>query len=295
VEPKVGACKQEEIMNGRALLRDTVYCTFLVILGMSVFISTAMAQPDWFRIKHAYFMAPFGGQTIGESGWWWVNYWSVPPVVNPGDAVYVELEWQTATVPGSPVWYTNFFGDWAPDVELGRGELYGGIAQSSMTYVDTVTFVAPAQAGMYRIRWCTASAFAPIDNFYGHPENPVEHPGWGPYSEMIFYVVDHTYTSVQPPEESGPVPRLSQTYPDPFSEYTRIDFGLPEAGPVSVKVFDMSGHVVRTLLSEVKDPGRYTVTWDGKNDSGEKVASGVFFYQVDAPGLKSARKTVLIK
>jgi hypothetical protein len=66
---------------------------------------------------------------------------------------------------------------------------------------------------------------------------------------------------------------------------------------VSLKIFDVSGHLVRTLVDEVREPAAdgFEAVWDGTNDGGQKVGSGVFFYQIDAPGFTSSKKLVILK
>jgi flagellar hook assembly protein FlgD len=66
-------------------------------------------------------------------------------------------------------------------------------------------------------------------------------------------------------------------------------------GKVTLKVFDVTGRVIRTLVDEQKVTGRYSIIWDGGNDRGEKVASGVFFYQLNAPGYSGAKKIVVLQ
>jgi flagellar hook assembly protein FlgD len=60
-------------------------------------------------------------------------------------------------------------------------------------------------------------------------------------------------------------------------------------------VFDVSGRVIRTLVDEAKTAGSFSVIWDGKNDGGERVASGVFFYQLNAPGSELNKKIVILQ
>jgi hypothetical protein len=88
---------------------------------------------------------------------------------------------------------------------------------------------------------------------------------------------------------------LHQNYPNPFNPSTVIRYDLAEPGRVRVRVFDVRGALVRVLEDRDQDPGRYEVGWSGKNDRGERVASGVYFYQLTAPGYATTRKMVLLK
>ncbi len=91
------------------------------------------------------------------------------------------------------------------------------------------------------------------------------------------------------------VTSLGQAFPNPMNPTATIKFAVGTPGKVMLRVFDVSGRVIRTLVDETRAAGEYSVIWDGKNDGGDKVASGVFFYQLDAPGFKSAKKIVILQ
>ena len=88
---------------------------------------------------------------------------------------------------------------------------------------------------------------------------------------------------------------LEQNYPNPFNPETRIEFSLPTAGDVSLVVYDVLGRTVRSLGSGSYTAGRHTVTWDGRDTYGQSVASGVYFYRLDAGGTVLTRKMMLVK
>ena len=90
---------------------------------------------------------------------------------------------------------------------------------------------------------------------------------------------------------------LDQNRPNPFNPSTTISFSVPEgkAGQVTLKVFDVRGRLVRTLSDQVRDAGSYTLFWDGTDESGRQVASGVYFYRMQAGGFTQIRKMVLLK
>jgi hypothetical protein len=89
---------------------------------------------------------------------------------------------------------------------------------------------------------------------------------------------------------------LMQNHPNPFNPTTAIDYDIPGAGGnVSLRIYDVKGRLVRTLVDGFKTPGRKTVTWDGRNNGGQSVATGVYFYRMAAPGFEQTRKMVLMK
>jgi hypothetical protein len=91
---------------------------------------------------------------------------------------------------------------------------------------------------------------------------------------------------------------MEQNYPNPFNPTTTIVFYVPEragAVPVQLSIYDVTGARVRTLVDGDLTPGRYSFEWDGVNDSGNQVGSGVYFYRVVQPGFSATRKMVLLK
>jgi hypothetical protein len=88
---------------------------------------------------------------------------------------------------------------------------------------------------------------------------------------------------------------LSQNSPNPFNPETQIAFDLPEAGHVTLVIYNLTGQVIRTLVAEERVAGRYTVTWNGKNEQGQAVASGVYVYRLTVGDFTATKKMVLMK
>jgi hypothetical protein len=88
---------------------------------------------------------------------------------------------------------------------------------------------------------------------------------------------------------------LDQNYPNPFNPLTRINFTLPQASSVELKVYDSAGRLVRTLVSDRKTAGKHTVLWNGKNDAGVSVPSGMYFYRMNANGKSFMKNMLLLK
>jgi hypothetical protein len=90
---------------------------------------------------------------------------------------------------------------------------------------------------------------------------------------------------------------LEQNTPNPFNPRTVIRYWIESSGPVRLNVYDVRGRLVRTLV-DAEQNGRtvpYSVVWDGRDNAGEAVASGVYFYQLVAPGFVETRKMILLK
>ncbi|MBD3218614.1 MAG: T9SS type A sorting domain-containing protein [candidate division Zixibacteria bacterium] len=88
---------------------------------------------------------------------------------------------------------------------------------------------------------------------------------------------------------------LAQNAPNPFNPTTDISYALPEAGMVNVEVYNILGQQVKTLVNEYQDAGNYTVTWNGDDEFGSTVASGVYFYRLTSGQYKEIKKMVMMK
>jgi hypothetical protein len=102
---------------------------------------------------------------------------------------------------------------------------------------------------------------------------------------------------VAEPQTAAPnaVASLGRAFPNPVSGTSRIHYSIGRPGSVKLRIFDVSGRVVRTLVDEIREIGEHSIVWDGRGDSGERAGSGVFFYQLDASGYRSARKIVVLQ
>ncbi|HUF10854.1 MAG TPA: FG-GAP-like repeat-containing protein [Rhodothermales bacterium] len=90
--------------------------------------------------------------------------------------------------------------------------------------------------------------------------------------------------------------KLSANYPNPFNPSTSFDFTLPIDKQVSVKIYDVGGRLVRTLVNgELRTAGTYTVTWDGQDSNGVAVASGNYVYTLEYGNFRQSRTMVLVK
>jgi len=95
---------------------------------------------------------------------------------------------------------------------------------------------------------------------------------------------------------AGPqVPALTGPVPNPFSSSTILTYMIPEAGPVTLSVYDLSGRLVTVLDRGERLAGSHSVTWNGTDDSGRLLSSGVYFLRLDAAGWSATRKTVVVR
>jgi len=95
---------------------------------------------------------------------------------------------------------------------------------------------------------------------------------------------------------------LDQNYPNPFNPSTTLRYSVPVSAPVTLKIFNLLGQEVATLVNEVQAPGVHTIVWNGTNTFGRSVGSGVYFSRLQAPKaggqageFVQVRKMVLVK
>ncbi len=99
-------------------------------------------------------------------------------------------------------------------------------------------------------------------------------------------------------EDSDLVPTeyvLEQNYPNPFNPTTTLKYGLKETADVTIRIYNVLGQMVKTLVNAKQTAGFKEVTWDGTNDFGVKVSSGIYVYKIQANDFVKARKMILLK
>ena len=99
------------------------------------------------------------------------------------------------------------------------------------------------------------------------------------------------YTGAETPR----VNRLAQNYPNPFNPTTRIRFSISERSFVNLKIYNVAGQLVKTLVYDVREAGTYIVAWDGKNNGDRKVASGIYFCRFAGGDYVQTKKMVLLR
>lgn len=131
---------------------------------------------------------------------------------------------------------------------------------------------------------------------FGHFETMDQSIDTAPKYQALMDCVFEGGTGVSPKSESPNEFLLMQNYPNPFNPTTTIRFRIYEPGPVHIDVYSSYGQRVRSLLSENMSPGNHLVFWDGKDDRGIQLSSGVYVCQITMVGVSShAIKMVLMK
>ena len=88
---------------------------------------------------------------------------------------------------------------------------------------------------------------------------------------------------------------LSQNYPNPFNPETTIRFDLPRSEEIDLAVYNLTGQKVATLAHGLREAGTYTLRWDGQDNDGRELASGVYMYRLEAGERMETRKLLLLR
>jgi hypothetical protein len=136
--------------------------------------------------------------------------------------------------------------------------------------------------------------FQPDQEQYAHSYDP---------AESLYTVVEYAVLILQKPtsveeDEETALPglfELSQSYPNPFNSRTVIRYSLFKPADVSLTIYNVLGQKVRTLVDQVHQSGRMSVIWDGKDDGGNDLASGIYFCRLQAGELSQTKRMVLLK
>jgi len=171
----------------------------------------------------------------------------------------------------------------APDVTAG-----------DRTYTVAVTF--PDSSNRYvEYKYLRNSTYECLtqSNRYIYIDDASDAAGNPQIIDLDFF---HSCDATGVPEGTPPAPlALRQNYPNPFNPVTVISFNSPSIGRAVLKVYDVKGALVKTLLDDFVAVGEVSVRWDGKDESGKRVNSGVYFYELRLGGERVSRKMVLLR
>ncbi|MCI0479454.1 T9SS type A sorting domain-containing protein, partial [Candidatus Uhrbacteria bacterium] len=112
------------------------------------------------------------------------------------------------------------------------------------------------------------------------------------YAQRIYYNGD-VATGITPFPQRPLA--LRSAYPNPFNPATTISYDLPETGWTKVAIYDVNGRLVRTLVDQRQEDGEHAETWDGRDDRGVAVPTGVYFVRLESGGEVRSAKTALLK
>lgn len=127
-------------------------------------------------------------------------------------------------------------------------------------------------------------------------EGIVRYRGGGVAVSSIKSMIDNLITTSSAEENTLPqVYTLNQNYPNPFNPTTNISFQIGSIQNVSLKIYDNQGRLVRILLENSLHAGKHEISWDGRNNSGQSVSAGAYYYILRTDNFKQSKKMLLIR
>jgi hypothetical protein len=240
-------------------------------------------------------------RAVGED---WFG-WQVPSdVLDPGQ----EYWWQARAKKGrilNGLWMAPeslIMAEQGVAVELAA---FAGHEDRGAAVIEWVTAMENAHAGFHLYRSTTEDGtYQRITPELVTGENPYRYRDETVKLDRTYYYKLEAVDFAGVGQSFGPVAvritapamySLAQNHPNPFNPETAIEFALPEAGEVTLTVYNLTGQEVVTLVHERLDAGRHTALWDGRDRSGVELASGVYIYRIKAGTFAKARKMVLVK
>lgn len=144
----------------------------------------------------------------------------------------------------------------------------------------------------WSVDWLALSFYNPADTATKY------HWGLTDVGNLLGNVLDWFGAPVLSTKEEAKLPKaysLKQNFPNPFNPTTAIEYALPEAGLVKLTIYNMLGQEVRTLVNTVQNANTYRVVWNGLDNNGKMVPSGIYFYTINANNFTATKKMVFMK
>jgi hypothetical protein len=181
-------------------------------------------------------------------------------------------------------------------VLFGGVSLFGSLAAGTSEPMMALHFIAGGVAYGEVKNLCFDSSFVPPAGTWAYSSTggTTYPPAFS--GQLCFPVITLNQNSADNGGDAIPATfGVSQNYPNPFNPDTRIEFSVARKSHVNISVFNILGQQVATLVDEEYDAGVHEVVWDGANDNGSQVASGIYFYKMDTEEFVRTRKMVLMR
>ena len=117
-------------------------------------------------------------------------------------------------------------------------------------------------------------------------------------NDAFFFCVDDVTVAgndVNDPEVPVVATALHNNYPNPFNPETTISYSVKDREPVTLEIYNIKGQLVKTLVKGIQEPGNHTIVWNGTDDNGRSVSSGVYYYKMQAGKYSSTKKMIMMK
>ena len=220
------------------------------------------------------------------------------------ETVYFDYEEQADYIPFYVYIPEDMAGEGTGEIGLIiNGEAYGAeVIQDDLwvqinAYILDIEFDDPEIEFQY-VQYGTRSAPKRIDTYavLDQESNTFKKNEIDLNDKQSFYIVSFNMDEIDSNELDLPIiTALGGNYPNPFNPVTTISYDIAKDGDVVINIFNIRGQRVKTLVDEYHQIGRYVVDWNGTDDNGRNVSSGVYFYQMKTGTYTSTRRMVMLK
>ncbi len=218
---------------------------------------------------------------------------------------------------------TQFFESRTSTSPVGSVEIIADTASNSAWKFYTADFNLPSNADFINIRLRTDAPQSGTSYSWFDDTGIIEWTDWQNYSPFLEIIYPNDYYWIQLSNDNQTLSArlvyiatsfedyiptsseavellpqkfmLSQNYPNPFNPSTKIEFELPNPGNISLKVYNILGQEVKTLMNGLGSRGKNMVTWKGDDNSGRLVSSGIYFYRLESGGASITKKLMVLR
>lgn len=248
-------------------------------------------------ISYIYFNPPDGLQKIEWYPFFPFKPGTSEPEVDTFD-VYVQLSVSSSISSPQAKYVINHVGDNSPDIKIIN---QNGLTGTGRVFLGRYPFLRGGQDyhgsggtifGSVELHNDTAlvSAYYPPDSI-----NIARRDSFVLRADAVIFEESQLTSIIAEPNMTPESYTLSQNYPNPFNPTTQIKFTLPVDSRVDLKVYDILGREVATLMSDELKAGYYTTEWNGRNNSGVMVSSGIYIYRIVAGKFVQTKKMMMLK
>jgi len=228
---------------------------------------------------------------------------AVPPMADfaPYDGAKFAASFAATNPPNndwliSPLVEAGFFSFWARSYtsQYGLERIKVGFSNGT-THPNTFTILSGPDYIEVPTTWTLYQYMIPEQYYYQQIRIGIRCCSWDSYILGIDKFQSSGITAIDDPGLPAPATMLYGNYPNPFNPETTIRYGIGDPSTVRLDIFNARGQLVRSLVNAAQDTGNYSAVWDGRDDSGSLVSSGIYYYKLLAGSYSQTRKMLLLK
>lgn len=220
---------------------------------------------------------------LGYTAWSAVNSFTVSTGAGP-----------IMPLPGSPTFGVNV-GNNSPQVSWYLPTQTNAVLEHELEYSLSSNFSSKVTVTGLNKSFVTLNGLNPHTTYFWRARTKDQNGNYSSYSQPAAFRTGGIVTDAREGDNSPNDYSISQNYPNPFNPSTSIKFSLPVSGFVTVKIYNILGSEVKTMIATEMQAGNYTINWNGEDEFGNKVSSGNYIYRITAGDFVKTMKMTLLK